>query len=140
MFSEEALSLSTKKAIIANLLRLRDADREASTSELGYILHVAIRLGLSEEDVHEIHDKKETFELQPPKEEKDRVLVLYYFLFFMNADGKIEQSEIELVKQFGFKLGMRPELVRDLIDILISYKEENVPPEALLDKIKAYLN
>ncbi len=129
-----------KKAIIALLLKLKDVDATETPSELGYILHVALQLGLNEEDVYEIQGKRNDYPLKPPTEERDRVMILYYFLFFMNADGHIDEKEERLVKTFGFRLGFRPELTNDLISILKEHASQAVPPDKLLDKIKAYLN
>lgn len=129
-----------KKAIIALLLKLKDIDATDTTSELGYILHVALQLGLNEEDVYEIQGRTNEYPLKPPTEERDRVMILYYFLFFMNADGHIDEKEERLVKSFGFRLGFRPELTSDLISILKQHASQAVPPDKLLDKIKAYLN
>ncbi len=129
-----------KRAIIALLIKLKDVDLKETSAENGYIMHVALQLGLSEEDVYEIHLRKDKYPLKPPTEEKDRVMILYYFLFFMNADGFIDIEEERLVKTFGFKLGFRPELTDDLINVLKEYANQSVPPDKLLDKIKAYLN
>ncbi len=129
-----------KRAIIALLFKLKEADNRESKSEIGYILHVAFQLGLTEADVQEIQTKQQEYPLTPPTEEKDRVMILYYFLFFMNADGEVDIEEERLVKQLGFKLGFRPELTNDLIDVLKEHVNRSVPPDKLLDKIKAYLN
>ena len=129
-----------KKAIIALLLKLKDIDATDTTSELAYIIHVALQLGLNEEDVYEIQGRPNEYPLKPPTEERDRVMILYYFLFFMNADGHIDEKEERLVKSFGFRLGFRPELTSDLISILKQHASQAVPPDKLLDKIKAYLN
>ena len=129
-----------KRAIIALLFRLREADQRETSAELGYILHVAYQLGLTEEDVYEIGDHKEHYPLTPPSEEKDRIMILYYFLFFMNSDGKIERAEEEMVKDFSFRLGFRPAMTNDLITVLKTHADQAVPPELLLSKIRAYLN
>ena len=130
----------SKKAIIALLLKLREADNSEASSELGYIFHVASQLGLSEQDVYEIDDHKQDYLLKPPAEEKERITILYYFLFFMKADGKIDKAEEMMIKDFGFRLGFRPALTDDLVSVLKHYLNEAVPPDKLLDKIKAYLN
>ena len=129
-----------KRAIVALLLKLKEADQQETTSEFGYVLHVAYLLGLTEEDVYEINDHKEDYPLVPPAEERDRVMILYYFLFFMNADGSIDQEEERLVKEFGFRLGFRPALTDDLIGVLKAHANQSVPPEKLLEKIRTYLN
>lgn len=129
-----------KRAIVALLLKLKKADNQETSSELGYILHVAFQLGLTEEDVYEINDNKDKYPLKPPAEERDRVMILYYFLFFMNADGAINENEEKMVQEFAFRLGFRPALTEDLIGVLKEHTHQSIPPEKLLEKIRAYLN
>lgn len=140
MLDPESTPDHAKKAIISLLLRLKDVDNEETKAEIGYILHVAYQLGLTDVDVAEIRENKQDYSLTPPTEEKDRVMILYYFLFFMSADGEIKKSEERLVKEFGFKLGFRPELTDDLIGVLKDHVNQSIPPERLLEKIRAYLN
>jgi len=130
----------SKRAIIALLFRLLEIDHKETPMEIGYILHVALQLGISEDEVDEIQSNKHNYPLTPPAEEKDRIIILYYFLFFMNADGVIDPTEEQLVKEFGFRLGFRPALTDDLIQVLKDHANQSVPPERLLEKIRAYLN
>ena len=129
-----------KRAIIALLFQLRDADKIQKDSELGYIFHVAQQLGLTEQDVFEIDDHRNEYPLRPPAEEKDRIMILYYFLFFMKSDGHIDPAEEKLIKEFGFRLGFRPALTDDLIQVLKNHIDKAVPPEKLIERIRAYLN
>ncbi len=113
---------------------------EKHPSEVGYIFHVARQLGLQDDDVFEIANNKDKYSLRPPTDEKDRIIILYYFLFFLNSDGVIDPAEEDMVKEFGFRLGFRPALTTDLIEVLKKHADQSVPPELLLDKIRAYLN
>jgi len=130
----------SKRAIVALLFKLMASDEQENLKELGYIMHVGQQLGLSDEDLQEIKFNKDDYQLKPPTEERDRVIILYYFLFFMKADGHIDGQEEKLVQRFGMKLGFRPDMTADLIHVLKQYTDEEVPPEVLLSKIKAYLN
>jgi len=130
----------SKRAIISLLFKLMGSDRDENLKELGYIMHVGQQLGLTDDDLQEIKFNKEDYLLQPPTEEKDRIVILYYFLFFIKADGRIEPEEEKLVSRFGMKLGFRPEMTADLIAVLKNHIDRVVPPEELLGKIKAYLN
>ncbi len=130
----------SKRAIIALLFKLMGADDEENLKELGYVMHVGMQLGLEDKDLQEIKLNKDQYHLQPPIEEKERVTILYYLLFFMKADGQIKPKEEEMVRHVGIKLGFRPEMTSDLVTVLKNHANEDVPPEELLSKIKAYLN
>lgn len=130
----------SKRAIIALLFKLMGSDKEENLKELGYIMHVGQQLGLSDDDLQEIKFNQDNYPLQPPTEERERIVILYYFLFFMKADGKIQPEEEKLVHHFGMKLGFRPDMTADLIAVLKKHVDQDVPPEELLGKIKVYLN
>lgn len=129
-----------RRAIIALLFKLMSSDKDENLKELGYVMHVGQQLGLSDADLQEIKFNKDQYEFEPPTEERDRIIILYYFLFFMKADGQIRPEEEKLVHHFGMKLGFRPDMTADLIAVLKNHIDQVVPPEVLLGKIKAYLN
>jgi len=130
----------SKRAIIAHLFTLMSSDNDENIKELGYIMYVGQQLGLTDEDLQEIKINKESYFLKPPIEERERIIILYYFLFFMKADGTITPEEEDVVSRLGMKLGFRPDMTRDLIQVLKNHIDKDVPPEELLGKIKAYLN
>ena len=130
----------SKRAIIALLFKLMGSDRDENLKELGYVMHVGMQLGLDDDDLKEIKINKDQYYLQPPIEERDRVTILYYLLFFMKADGQIRSEEEEMVRHFSVKLGFRPEMTSDLISVLKNHLDTDVPPEDMLTKIRAYLN
>jgi len=140
MLDSTETSDQSKRAIVALLFRLMGSDKEENLKELGYIMHVGDQLGLNDEDLQEIKINKDQYHLKPPIEEKDRVVILYYLLFFMKADGEIKSEEEEMVLHFGMKLGFRPDMIKDLISVLKNHVDKAVPPDELLGKIKAYLN
>ena len=129
-----------KRAVIAFLVKLKNIDQQESISEVGYIFHVARQLNVADDEVYRILDDPESFPLDPPKDERERVIIMYYFLFFIKSDGVIAEKEVELIRDVGFKLGFRPGLTEDLIYILKKYVNQPVPPEELLQKLRAYLN
>ena len=53
----------------------------------------------------------------------------------MNIDRQIKEEEIAVQK-----IGFRPELTSELISIIKQHIDDKVPPQELLDKIRAYLN
>lgn len=135
-YSEDKL----KRSIIGLLLKLQEADEKVTREETAYILKVAYHLGLDEADVTAIKADHRRYEIQIPKNEKERMTILYYLLFLMRIDGKISTEEEVVVREFGFRLGFRTALTSDLITIIKKYADQKVPPEEMLDAIRAYLN
>jgi uncharacterized tellurite resistance protein B-like protein len=129
-----------KKSIIALLLRLQEADADKSLREFAYIDKVAAHLGLNSEDVVAIERDLESYPLKPPSDEKERMTILYYLLFLMDIDGKVSPEEEGLLKEFGLRLGFRTSLTGELIDEIKKHAASKVPPDALLEHIRKYLN
>ncbi len=133
-------SQKQKRSIIALLAQMADADNKIAGLESKYIQEVAARMDLSEEDILEALQDAAAHQLEPPVEERDRMSILYYLLFMMRADGSITDKEEEFCYKVGLNLGIQPALTRDLIGVMKTYLNEDVPPEAMLEQIKKYLN
>ncbi len=129
-----------RKSILALLIKLSHADQRTEANEIAYITRVAWQLGLDKSDIKEVSNNLDAYEVTPPTEEKERMTILYYLLFFMNTDGDITDEEEKLVKEFGFRLGFRTNLTRDLIRVIKEHANTKVPPGKMLEAIKKYLN
>jgi uncharacterized tellurite resistance protein B-like protein len=129
-----------KKSIVALLLRLQNADSDKSIREFAYIHKVAAHLGLSADEVIDIERDLSSYPLKPPSDEKERMTILYYLLFLMDIDGNIKKEEEDLVKEFGLRLGFRMGLTSELINEVKRHATTRVPPNALLEHIRKYLN
>lgn len=129
-----------KKSIIALLLRLQASDHEKHIREFAYIHKVAHHLGLSEYDVTEVESSLDQYPIRPPADEKGRMTILYYLLFLMEIDGQVTPEEETLVEEFGMRLGFRISLTSELIAVVKHYAQTRIPPQALLERIKKYLN
>lgn len=131
---------SYKQAIIALLLKLAESDGEWDSRELKFIRDIGYKMGLETHEVAEINADLENFKLKPPKSENERMEIMYYLLFFMKVDGKVTRPEEEMVKEVGLRLGIRPELTEELIDIIKDHIGKEVPVDRMLSLIKKYLN
>ena len=129
-----------KKSILALLLKLRSIDKDRDLHEMAYILKVANQLGLSEEDVLAVKSSLDSYPLNAPKNEQDRMTILYYLLFLMEIDGQITKSEEQFVQEFGFKLGFRTTLTTELIELIKEHANKKLPPEKMINQIRKYLN
>lgn len=129
-----------KKSIIALLLRLQDADTEKSIREFAYIHKVATHLGLKADEVLEIEKDIASYPLKPPSDERERMTILYYLLFLMDIDGTVSREEEDLLQEFGLRLGFRTSLTAELISEIKKHAASKVPPNALLEHIRKYLN
>ena len=129
-----------RQSIVALLYKMSAVDKEVSAEELSYIVKVGSHIGVDREEVGAIILNHDTFDIQPPKNEKDRMTILYYLLFLMKADSKIDDQEVNLIREFAFKLGFRSNMTDELINTVIDNLSTNISPEILLETIRKYNN
>lgn len=127
-----------KKSLIYLLNELAEVDGSADKMELKFIDDVARQLHLTTEDVSEI--KSPQFKLHLPKNENERILFFFHALQLVELDRKILSSELSLLKKLGFKLGLNPLLVDDLLKMFLSNLSRPIPPDKIPRILKKYLN
>ena len=129
-----------RSAVIYMLIRLMSIDGHRDRNEYIYILKVAHEMGMTPEEISTLRPEGVYTQSKMPNDEIERMIILYYLLFMMQIDGIITSDEERLVKDLGHQLGFRIDMVADLIEVIKSHEQIESPSEALLDKIRAYLN
>jgi uncharacterized tellurite resistance protein B-like protein len=84
---------------------LAEADGRDHVNEENFINHVAVRLGLTEEDVVRIDKHPENLTFAFPRDEQARMNLLYHLLFLMKIDGSVGPKEKRLCHEIGVLLG-----------------------------------
>lgn len=140
MFNNYEKSIEDRKSIIAILYQMAKSDDDVANVELVYLIDVAKTIGLEPVDVEEVLNHPEDFPLAAPTDEGDRMTILYYLLFMMRVDGIIEPREEKLVYEAGFRLGFNEKLIEDLIHVMKTYLNKEIPPEVMLEQIRKHLN
>lgn len=136
-FEEE---LALKSYIVAMLVKQASSDGAIAEEETGYLLFAANALGLEKSDIKPIIQNPESYNISPPPGEDKRLIIMYYLLFMMRVDKIIDAKEEELCYTVGFQMGFRQDMITELIDVMKEYLDASIPPTAMLDKIKPYLN
>ena len=140
MFENYENEYERNRATIAMLIKMVTIDNRIDPIEKKFLGEIAIQLGMIEEDISTIIENPEAFALKPPAAEEDRMRILYYLLFMMRVDGKIPPEEEKLCYKAGLRLGFNEQLTGDLIRVMKTYHDEEIPPEAMINVVKKYLN
>lgn len=128
------------REIIALLLKLSRKDGQFDEKEFSFILQVCSAMGVAPEEMREIQISLDQYHFSAPKNEEERMTVLYYLLFCMKSDHQVSHEEIKLVQKMGFKLGFRAQLTDDLIRTVQEHSDRKLPPEKLLENLQKYMN
>ena len=102
--------------------------------------HIAVRLGLTEQDLAHIDQHPASLSFEFPKGEQERMNLLYHLLFLMKIDGRVGPKEKALCHELGTRLGFNYLMVDDLITVMAEHEGKAVPDNLLLDIIKKYMN
>lgn len=130
---------STKESILKMMVQLSQSDRNLSDAEIFFLAQLTKNFGFNTDTLQRLllHND-ESFSI--PSAELDRMIILYYLLFFIKSDGMVHPEEESMIYHFGFKLGFNESLIRDMLAIIKSHIGRYLPPEDLLITIRKYLN
>jgi uncharacterized tellurite resistance protein B-like protein len=136
----EEYDLAQRKSIIALLFKLAKSDDSVSNIEKLYLRDIANSIGIDSLSIDEIIQNPEAYPLKVPLNERERMTILYYLLFMMRIDGRIEKGEEKLIYTASFRLGFNEKLTEDLIGVMKTYLNKEIPPDLMLTLVKKYLN
>ena len=136
----EEYDLAQRKSIIALLFKLAKSDDSVSNIEKLYLRDIANSIGIDSLSIDEIIQNPEAYPLKVPLNERERMTILYYLLFMMRVDGRIEKGEEKLIYTASFRLGFNEKLTEDLIGVMKTYLNKELPPDLMLTLVKKYLN
>ena len=140
MFHDNEYTIEQRKSIIALLYKIAKSGNHISNIEKLYLRDIAHSMGLDEHSVEEVLANPDNYPLETPADERERMTILYYLLFMMRVDGKIEINEENLIYETSFRLGFNEKMTQDLIGVMKTYLNEEIPPNVILEQIRKYLN
>ena len=140
MFGNYENEYERNRATMAMLIKMVTIDKQIDPIEKKFLGDVAKQLGLVQEDIATIIENPEEFALKPPASEGERMRILYYLLFMMRVDGRIPPEEEKLCYKAGLKLGFNEQLTGDMIQLMKTHLNKEIPPEAMINVVKKYLN
>ncbi len=129
-----------KETYLALLVRMSEADGKMITTEEHFILSVGSKIGLQKSTIIDIYKNPQQYIDDLPDSLDERISQFYYILYLMGIDGNISPEEIELCKRIGVRLCPVPDLVDDLIQIMMEHLDKMIPADILIKTVKKYFN
>ncbi len=137
---QDNFSLDQKRAIITLLIQLAEEEGDLSHPEAGYIKGAAEFLGLDQRELEGLTIQKGDLKLDIPKSEKDRMSMLYFFLFLSSADGVVGPEERQFCERLGIRLGFNPQMTSKLLNVISDNLHHKLDPEKMITIIRSFLN
>ncbi len=126
--------------LLSALIQLSRIDNYFDEFEFTYLLKVGRHIGMKDEVVESMIKETKKIPLTIPKNEEERMTVIYYMLFLMKVNEVINDEEKELIHHYGFKLGFSANMIDDFIRVMEKNTYENVKTEDMLNVIRKYQN
>jgi uncharacterized tellurite resistance protein B-like protein len=126
------------KALLSDLIVLAKADEEVKDVEYQFILHLALRMHLTKEEVEDLFRNP-----LPSKvfySELDRITHFYKLVLVMNIDKETHEKEITAIQNFGIKLGIRPGALNQILIRMNEFEDNIIPSEELIKIFRTYYN
>ncbi|AVI49815.1 hypothetical protein C5O00_00995 [Pukyongia salina] len=125
-------------ALISDLIVLAKADDKIMASEYDFILRIATRMNVSQEEVDRLIE--DPLPSLPIVSEIERITHFHKLILLMNVDWEAHQKEVEVVRNFGLKLGIRPGAIDQILLRTQQYENRVIPAEELIQIFQTYYN
>ena len=127
-----------QQALISDLIALAKADGKILSSEYDFILRMAERMQVSKEEVD--HLIEHPLPSLPIVSEIERITHFHKLILLMNVDWEAHELEVNMLRNFGLKLGIRPAAIDRILQLSQHYENKIVPSEEIIQIFQAYYN
>lgn len=131
-------SKEEKLGLLSDLIALAQADHHISEEEYQFIMTLARRFEVDKETVHDLfHNPVES---KPIVSELGRITHFHKLVLMMNIDLKTKDAEVAALRNFGLKMGIRMEIIDQVMLRMDKYENKLIPADELVRIFQAYYN
>lgn len=132
------MTKSEKLSLLSEMIAFAESDGEIKEIEMNFLKAIANQLGVDEVTFDQLLENKAIY--IPLKPEAERILQFHRLVLLMNVDTDIHQEEIKAVYEFGLKMGLSANAIKQVLEAMHQYPNKVVPPEILIDIFKRQYN
>lgn len=127
-----------KHQILSDMIRLAMADNKLDQAEYDFISAVAVRLEVSQEEVEQLIENPIAGGVF--KTELERITQFHRLVLLMNVDQETHIAEIDALRNYGLKMGIRPEAIEQVLNEMGDYEDKVIPTERLVEIFSRFYN
>ena len=127
-----------KHQILSDMIRLAMADNKLDQAEYDFISAVAARLEVSQEEVEDLINNP--IETGVFKTELERITQFHRLVLLMNVDQETHIAEVDTLRNYGLKMGIRPEAIEQVLTEMGDYENKVIPNERLIEIFTRFYN
>ena len=125
-------------SLICDLIRLAEADGKLTHSEYDFILRLAKRMDVNEEEVAELF--KNPIQSKTKYSELEKITHFHKLVLLMNVDRETHRKEVIVIKNFGLKMGIRSDVINQILDRMNDYDDKVIPTAELIQIFRSNYN
>lgn len=127
-----------KHQILSDMIRLAMADEKLDQAEYDFIVAVASRLEVPQEEVDALI--KNPVKSGVFKTELERITQFHRLVLLMNVDKETHFAEVDALRNYGLKIGIRPEAIEQVFNEMGDYEDKMIPNERLIEIFSRFYN
>jgi len=127
-----------RNSLFAQLIRLAQTDGEVNFKEFQFLLTLAQQMGMDKDELKKLFE--EQIDFHPPKIEFERIVQFQRLILMMNVDLEIDEKEMEYIRDLGFRMGLHPFAIEEIMRVMHNYPNKVVPPEKLIQIFSTFHN
>ncbi len=123
------------KAHLKNLIQIAESDGSFDSAEVDYLLSLAGRFDITEEELKSIKDRPRTESYDAPTGDRERFDHLHQLVCMMLIDGEIHEREMSICKRYAEELELRTEFVDDFVKVIGTSVDPEIPSDIIIAKL-----
>jgi len=128
-----------KKSHLKNLVMIAMADGQLDGSELDLLIEIAGNWGYTREDVVAIYKNPDGIKFTPPSSLRVKVEQLFELVKMIVINKEIDEKEVNLCKSLAIKLNLAPNIVDDIIELMLDSVKSGTNEKVIVNNIFAKL-
>ena len=126
------------QSLISDFIILAEADGKLTHSEYDFILRLAKRMDVSEEEVAELF--KNPIQTKTKFTELERITHFHKLVLLMNVDRETHKDEVIVIKNFGLKMGIRSDVINQVLERMNDFEDKVIPSSELIRIFRSNYN
>ncbi len=125
-------TIQERTNILRELIAMAYADEHLKREEIEFIKAIASRMDVGMDQLQKMLENPTSKPVKPPQEFTKRIIHFHRLMLMMHIDGKVEDSELQLLHEIALSYGIRGVTVNKLLATMSRYPHGEIPAQELL--------
>jgi hypothetical protein len=127
-----------KISLLSEMIDFALIDGELHDKEFDFLSYLAIELGIEKPAFIDLFRKRD--EIEPIKEQFERILQFYKIALLMYSDLIVRDSEDIKIHEIGIKMGLSPSGINQVLTLMKASENHIIAPEKVILAFENQMN